>query len=307
MNKIFFIINPYSGNKRSQRFIPFLKSFMKDNNLSFDYAIIANPKLIKEQAKEANQKGYQIIVAVGGDGTINQVANGFFDQEGKLLSNSLLAAIHTGTSPDFCKSYKIPTNPKSAIKLLLNGNVQKIKVGKIDFYKDQSVKIFLCATNIGIGANISQKVNLGIRKYLGDKLGTLIATLISLKNYQATDFNIIKQGKKIKITNLINLTIGITPFIASGIKVHNNYCIDNQFYCLTIKQLKIKQILPTLKILYRGKIIPKKNYLTIDYADNLIIEENKNNLVECDGDYVGCLPCKISFAKDYLKILSYDK
>ena len=76
-------------------------------------------------SKNANNEGYDVIVAVGGDGTINKVLNGFYDDQGKRISRSRFAVIYTGTSPDFCKSYGIPLDIERAVNFIIRGHSKK--------------------------------------------------------------------------------------------------------------------------------------------------------------------------------------
>ena len=70
---------------------------------------------------------------MGGDGTINSVLNGFFDDKGNRISDSRMGVIYTGTSPDFCKSYNIPLNLDETVDTLVAQKCRKIKVGKVTF------------------------------------------------------------------------------------------------------------------------------------------------------------------------------
>ena len=103
--KCFFIINPQSRNGRSGKMTDRLISLCKDTGIDGEYALTTSLGHAFELSQKANRESYDAVVAVGGDGTINRVLNGFYNEKGRRLSNAKMCVIHTGTSPDFCKSY----------------------------------------------------------------------------------------------------------------------------------------------------------------------------------------------------------
>ena len=100
---------------------------------------VANGISMPETFYISNKEGIDNIIAVGGDGTINKVLNGFYNENGKRISSSRFGVIHTGTSPDFCKSYNIPTNPMKAADLIIGQQTRSIPVGMIKAKKQEKL------------------------------------------------------------------------------------------------------------------------------------------------------------------------
>jgi len=220
------------------------------------------------------------LLQYGGDGTINRVLNGFYSDEDKKISNAKFGVIYTGTSPDFCKTYNIPLDVKKASQVILNGKTKKIDVGKVCF--ETNTKYFFCCANIGLGADLANNANSGIRKIWGDTLGTFFALIKTLFTYKPIEIEI--NGKKVK--NLYNLSVGKTYYVASGLKIaHGLKQNDDRMYVLPICNNRIKNIIK----LYRGK--------TMDVYYEERIEIKGNGKVEFDGDEGGELPCVITSAE----------
>ena len=97
----------------------------RQNKLDPDLVFASTFDSMRALSRIANLNGTDVVVAVGGDGTINAVLNGFYDDTGKKISQSKFAVIYTGTSPDFCKSYDISLKHEEAIQSLVNGSVKK--------------------------------------------------------------------------------------------------------------------------------------------------------------------------------------
>jgi diacylglycerol kinase (ATP) len=305
----FFIINPGSNHHKNKHFVSVIETVLNKRNITFEYKITSTLEDAHIFSKEANEEGYEVIVAVGGDGTINKVLSGFYDERGKRISNAKLGVIHTGTSPDFCKSYGIPTKPISALKTLLNNFTKEISVAQIEFHtekRERKIGYFACCANLGLGAQVAQNANSGIRKLLGDSLGTFVSILKSLINYKPTNMRIICDGKKRVIERHFNTFIGKTAFVASGMKVnHQLPSDDNRLYLLSLKKINFRNVLPALRAIYSGKPICNKYYISFEYIDSIeIMADDINNEIEFDGDPQGFLPCKISVAKDKLELIT---
>ena len=123
--KCFLILNPRSKSGKSAKLHGYIISALEKTGVKFDFSYVVSFDSIRKQSVYANRNGYDRIIAVGGDGTINAVISGFYDQHGKRISQAKMGVIYTGTSPDFCKSYGIPLKIDEAIKCLFTGQSKK--------------------------------------------------------------------------------------------------------------------------------------------------------------------------------------
>lgn len=307
----FFIINPGSRHKRAASFVPKLFTELSKRKIGFDYRVTNSLEDAYQYSKTANENGAEVVVAVGGDGTINRVTNGFYDGNGKRISSAKLGVIHTGTSPDFCRSYGIPTKPALALETLLHGYSKEISVARIEYYTqtgESRVGYFTCCASFGLGAQVARYANAGIRKYVGDTLGTFTSILVSLFSYQPSDLIVIRDGNKELVTRNFNTFIGKTSFIASGMKVEHQLADDDlRMYMLSLNRLNFRNIVPALRTIYSGKAIHTNDYISFTYAHTVDVLGGKtNDEVEFDGDPQGFLPCRISIAQDKLELISNE-
>jgi diacylglycerol kinase family enzyme len=295
--KYFLIMNPSShGGKSKKRFRRIWK-LLDNRGINYVYKSTQSLDHARCLSQFANEQNYDAIVAVGGDGTINSVLNGFFDDNGNRISDSKMGVIYTGTSPDFCKSYNIPLNLDESVDTLIAQRSRKIKVGKVTFLKENikmlnncglentgrnAVGYFACCANIGLGATLARNANSGIRKYTGDFLGTFLSLIKTVASYRAIDFTIVKDEKKTTVENLFNISVGRTKYIASGIKLNTGLDDDDdRFYCMTVTNLNWFNFPKLVKKIYGNFLNPE---------------------IEYDGDPVGYLPCRIELANDTLEL-----
>jgi len=318
--RCFFVLNPGSKGGTSKKLFDRIFELLDKEKVSYDYKITNSLEDAFIFSKNANAKAYDVIVAVGGDGTINRVLSGFYNDDGSRISNGKMGVIYTGTSPDFCKSYGIPLDLEKAVDVILDNKSRKIQIGKIvlakEFLKEYEGKFvdhrdhfktcyFACCANIGLGAMLARRANSGIRSVLGDYLGTFTALIKTLLCYKPCDFHVIYDGKCEKIENVHNISIGRSFYIASGIKVKNTLKQrDGLFYRLSVKNMGVRNSISVVKKIYGGNEIVNNGVLDLDYIKKIeICGNNINPEVEFDGDPAGFLPCIIEATNDGLDIL----
>ncbi len=112
------IVNPTSGAKSAQRKWPCIKALLEDFGLSFDSELTQGPMQAVDLAREAANQGYDLVVAVGGDGTVNEVVNGLMGPDGKARAD--LGVIHTGTANDFARNLDLPRSLLKNCRLLVS-------------------------------------------------------------------------------------------------------------------------------------------------------------------------------------------
>lgn len=315
MKDIFLIMNPGAHSGRSQQSFEKIIRLLRASGLKVNYHLTESLEDALSGSRQAHIDGYKIIVAVGGDGTINAVINGFYDQAGCLLSPAKFGVIYTGTSPDFNKSYRIPIKIEDAVESILQGRTRPIPVGRITFGSPDSeneearsfpslVRYFACCANIGLGAQLARKANSGIRRRAGDFLGTLLSLIGLLVSFKSFPLNMKEEEVQTLHTNLINLSIGITPFIASGIRVPVNPTDEERkFYKLTVQNLKLTRILPLLFKVYSGKSFVNNDYLQLSFTREITLTSPQHIEIEADGDPIGFLPCTITIAREDLPLI----
>lgn len=139
-----FIVNPISGTRGKENIIEYIEQHLDKEKY--------NPFVIKTQyrghanklAKEYAKKGFQIVVAVGGDGTINEVASALVNK------NTVLGIIPAGSGNGFSRHLGIPVDKREAFNNIISNKVKKIDVGRING------KYFFCTCGTGFDAHVGK-------------------------------------------------------------------------------------------------------------------------------------------------------
>jgi len=127
-HKFFLIVNPIAGHGRCHALFPAIRKELSRRGVEFDHHFTNEPMEAADIAQMVIEKGFTHVVAVGGDGTVNEVVNGM--QE--VGSSQPLAVIPAGRGNDFCRMNGIPLDPVAAIDVLLHGYETTIDLGLVE-------------------------------------------------------------------------------------------------------------------------------------------------------------------------------
>lgn len=269
---ILFVINPVAGKNKSNDIISLIKDSMKKSNVNYAIKVTKAPKEATFICEEGLKRGYDTIVAVGGDGTINEVAQG-------ILSTGYgkLGIIPMGTGNDLAKSLELPMNPQLAIDKILQSKIEKIDVGKVE------EKFFLNVGSIGLDSEIV-KTSEKVKKYFKGKISYVIALLLTLINYKSKKVTIELDNDKIE-ENILLVAIGNGRYYGGGMKICPTADLkDNEFEICVIRKISKFKLLLIFKSVFRGNHIKYKEYVKIYRSSKVGIKSKDNLYLNIDGE-----------------------
>lgn len=144
------IVNLTAGGGKPHRHLNTVLNYLKENGLNFQVCITSRKGEAVELAQKAADNGAELIVSVGGDGTVNEVVNGIMASK----NNPSLGIIALGWANDFIKSTNIPSDMIEACKILIRGKIKEIDIGIIN------KKIYFAnICGVGFDAEVAQLAN----------------------------------------------------------------------------------------------------------------------------------------------------
>src|SRR5439155_6512926 len=187
---ILFIVNPSSGAGKAGREWAGVETLLPTSRLPYEVAFTTRPLEATEIAQKAVHESRPVVVAVGGDGTLNEVVNGFFNDGAPLPTTSKLAMVPLGTGGDFRRTLKIPTDPKAAIAVLRTGLPRRLDAGCITYQTEDggtAVRHFINIADAGLGGEVVHTTGNGTKRFgtMAYTIGGLRA-LIGFKNKPMT-------------------------------------------------------------------------------------------------------------------------
>ncbi|OGF53309.1 MAG: hypothetical protein A2Z21_10610 [Candidatus Fraserbacteria bacterium RBG_16_55_9] len=140
-----FIVNPKAGRGKTQAILPALRHLLDTENLPCEFLFTSGPGDATALAREAIRKGCGYVVAVGGDGTVHEIANALVD------TTAALGVIPTGSGNDFCKAVQIPLQLANAVETVVRGQLRRVDVGRL------GKEYFVNGLGIGLDGAVSHR------------------------------------------------------------------------------------------------------------------------------------------------------
>lgn len=144
------IINLTAGGGKPRPHLKTIFKYLKENGFNFKVSYTSHHGEAIELARKAADKGMDLIVSIGGDGTVNEIVNGIM----KSKNNPSLGIIPLGWANDFIKSVNIPSDITQACQILVQGKIKKIDIGVIN-----SQIYFANICGVGFDAEVAQLAN----------------------------------------------------------------------------------------------------------------------------------------------------
>ncbi|MFC1920751.1 diacylglycerol/lipid kinase family protein [Chloroflexota bacterium] len=295
------IVNPAAGANATRKRWPDLQRLLTHIGLSFDHDYTEGTGHAIELAREAAGKGYSCIVAVGGDGTVNEVANGILlSDEAQSVS---LGVISTGTGSDFVRSMDIPGNYLDACSCLTGSKRHLIDVGIVEYMRNgQSEKrFFMNAAGIGFDAAAVEATE-QLPKYFGGTIPYLFGLLRTLVGYRNKSVEI-SIDDKAEMARVCSVVVSNGNYLGGGMRISPFASLnDGLLDVCVIGDIGKIDLLKSLPMVYKGTHgdHPK---VTMDKAEKITVRSAEKVLVHADGDVVGTGPASFSLFPAALNIV----
>lgn len=181
------VVNPAGGGGKVGRHWPDISAMIRREFGPFDDALTTGPGDATALTRQALQSGIEQVVALGGDGTVNEVVNGFFDGPGgETISDSgVLAVLPMGTGGDFRKSLGLSENLEDNVRRLKGRDSRPLDIGRATVTGDdghERVRYFANIASFGSSGEIVRKANAS-SKLLGGKATFFLSTVRTLVTY----------------------------------------------------------------------------------------------------------------------------
>jgi diacylglycerol kinase family enzyme len=307
--RCFLVINPGSHHGRSRETAALYRALLaadaRTGPAAIDCGYTRTLEDARDLARRALAEGYDTIVAVGGDGTINRLVNAFLEP-GAKQRGARLGVLYSGTSPDFCRFHGIPTDPAAAVRALRAGVARPIDICRIthrDAAGGARVDHFASSANIGLGAGIAARAN-RMRPRLGDFLGTLLASVTTIARRGPQRVRLIVDGEDLAIASALNISVGKNPYLASGLKLDTDVAAaDGRLFVFAVCGIGRAQLLGALPRIYSGSIARDPRFV-LRRASVVRVEPLEGRLAtEFDGDPAGFCPAEIRVLPGALQLI----
>lgn len=296
--KVVFLVNPASAGGTTGKRWPEIAHRAAALGLAGDALISEEPGHLAILAADAVREGASLLVAVGGDGSVNEVVNGM--AEG---GNAELAVIPRGTGWDFVRTYGIPRDLDTAIDIALNGDVREIDLGLVSYRTWAGADgraYFANVASAGISGAIAQRAN-EASKALGGKISYYWATLAVFVRWQTGDMRV-SVDDEIRGGKMIDVVVANGRYLGGGMMMcPDAEPDDGQLDVLLIGDVTKRDLLFVLPKTYRGRHLPHPR-LEILRGQVITVDADEPLPVELDGEQPGTTPARFEVVPGALRL-----
>jgi YegS/Rv2252/BmrU family lipid kinase len=241
--------------------------------------------------------GGRDIVVFGGDGTINEVVGGLFDDRGVLISSDVtLGVVHQGTGGDFARGLGIPRDERSAIEIAANGDTREIDLGVATSVGPDGERIargFGVVATVGLGSDVVRRAT-GILKKFGNSASFAVASIFSLAEAPERRFRIRFDGGDWFELDVVDLMIANNRFAGGGMMIAPMAEVDDgQFDVMMIAATARLKLIGKFPKIYRGTHVHEPMIRFVRAASVEIEAANDREYhVALDGELSGSVPLR---------------
>jgi YegS/Rv2252/BmrU family lipid kinase len=299
------IVNPFAGYGRAGKLWPQIERRLREIYPVLQSRLTVRPREATDIARQSIIDGVDLILAMGGDGTVNEVVNGFFDGARQISTDAILGIIPIGTGKDFIRSLGLPSDPFHAIQKISAAAPRPADVGRLSCSGLDGrpvVRYFINVADLGIGGAVVDRIN-GSSKRLGGfltHLNSLLVTLASYKNVRVR-LRIDDAVDEEMVVNSINVANG--QFLGGGMWLAPDAKIDDGWFdVVIIGNLKRVEALMNIPLLYRGKLAQHPKVKVVR-GRRIEATSAQDVLLEADGEGPGKLPAVFEIVPSAVKLL----
>ncbi len=281
MKKIKVVLNPVAGRGYSAKAEDDIIRYFKEEKVDFDLQRTEKRWHAAEIAEEAVSNGFNTVVAVGGDGTTNEVINGLMAASNNGHTGGTLALLATGSGSDFTFNVGMPADLQEACQRIANGRTKVVDLGKLTL-DNQPPRYF--DNQLGIGFDGVVTVEARKFKYLRGMALYLPVVLKSIfVSNKATRVSLDYDGEKIELSTIqISIANGAREgggfFMTPGAKID-----DGLFDICIVEDVGKLAMLKLVPHFMKGTHVTQKGTRMLQ-AQKIVVHSDDNLIAHFDGE-----------------------
>ncbi len=295
--KTLLIVNPTAARGKMHKRWPQIQAVLQAEHFPFEVAFTERRGHATALARTAVDTGCELIVAAGGDGTLNEVVNGMLSSPLKnagplngqpVNPAAILGVIPSGTGSDFVRSAGLPHDTLAAAKHLAHAaGTRPIDIGELTYRSDGQPKqrYFANVAGMGFDAEVVERLEHGGKRGGGTLpyLSTLISTIFSYRNKDV----ILRVDNEMIQARVNAVVICNGKYFGGGMMVGPNASIDDRLLdVVTIGDMNAVEVLVNTRKIYNGTHLSLAK--VSEYrAKTVTIESTQRIWIELDGELVG--------------------
>ena len=287
------VVNPASAGGRTGRQWPAIAEQLRKAGLDFQVALTSGPGDAVELTRKAVLESVPTVVAAGGDGTIHEVANGFFESGLAIPTSTRLGILPVGTGGDFRRTFGIPLEPAAAARVLHAGRTRRIDAGKLTCVQPgggRHTRMFVNIADAGVGGDVVNLVNRSSKR-LGGDLTFKLAVVRSLLAWTNKPMRVMVDGLLVEGV-CQSVVVANCQFFGSGMQMAPMAVPDDgELDVIVIGDVGRFYSITKLEAIRKGRHLREGDpRLHVLRGRSVQVESPQEVLLDVDGEQPGMLP-----------------
>ncbi|AIE58834.1 diacylglycerol kinase [Bacillus methanolicus] len=280
MKRARIIYNPTSGRELFKKHLPEVLQKLEMAGYETSCHATTGEGDAIQAARTAVERRYDIVIAAGGDGTINEVVNGMAEQEYRPK----LGIIPMGTTNDFARALHIPRDVEAATDIIVKGDTIPVDIGRMND------RYFINIAGGGRLTELTYEVPSKLKTVLG-QLAYYLKGIEMLPSIRATKFSIEYDGKLFEGEAMLFL-VALTNSVGGFEKLAPDASInDGLFTLLILKKINLADFIRIATLAIRGEHLNDENVIYTK-ANRVKVYSDEKVQLNLDGEYGGLLPAE---------------
>jgi YegS/Rv2252/BmrU family lipid kinase len=249
-------------------------------------------------ARQAADEDAELLVVVGGDGSVNEVVNGIAGRAGVEL-----AVIARGTGWDFARSLSLPHRTDEAIAVARDGRARAIDLGRVSYHPwagGRTEAWFANVASAGMSGAIAQRAN-DTSKALGGKVSYVWATFAVFAGWNNAEVTV-TVDEETRRARMHDVVVANGPYFGGGMKIAPDADpADGMFDVLLIGDLTKRDLLVTLPKTFRGRHLPHPKAELLR-GTRVSVEAREPLPIQLDGEQPGTTPASFEVVPKAVRV-----
>lgn len=299
-NRWLVVANPISGQGRAMHHRHEIEAVLRRHGIDYDFTVSERPGHAVELVARAVERGCRRVLAIGGDGTVNECANGIFRQPAAPTDEVLLGVMPIGTGNDWARGLRLPKDYAEVAALMASGTHRLHDAGVATFDHD-ATRHFVNVAGLGFDAHVVASLP---DRTLGP-LAYLVGLAKGLLSYDAVPLGLTFAERKIDARAFV-LFFAIGRYCGNGMNVAPRAEADDGLFDITLVQaLSRWEVLMSLRKLFDGTLLEHPKVIALREAAARV--DAGPLPVEADGELIGHAPVRFSILPRALRVLAPPK
>jgi diacylglycerol kinase (ATP) len=306
LSRAYFVVNPAAANGRlGKEWGSILRSIKEEYSRTADFELTKGPGDATELARHALKEGYDVVASVGGDGTLNEVVNGFFEGGALVSMSASLGVLSLGTGSDFVKTLGIPRNLHSYLDTLKRGLTKRVDAVRTQITSSDGsalTRYYINVGEVGSGGAVVDKVN-RTTKAFGGRISFMWGILTTLPRYKNKLITYSIDGGEEKTELLNDFVVANGRFFGGGLKPAPEALLDDGLLdVVTMGDFKFREVLFNIRKLMEGTHLSNPK-VKLTRGRKVTVRCDEKILVEEDGEIVGMLPAEFEIIPGCISLI----